>query len=91
MAIPNAILLKPSALNHAEWEVMHTHGSIGAEVIELLYIADAKEIAKTVKQHHEHVDGSDYPDGLNGVKTSIIALNRALSFCQKLSPDKIRF
>ncbi|QQD74113.1 hypothetical protein H2515_00105 [Acidithiobacillus ferrivorans] len=30
-------------------------------------------MAKTVKQYHEHVDGSDYPDGLNGIKTSIMA------------------
>jgi len=66
IGIPDAILLKPSKLDDAEWEIMKTHTAIGAHILEgedseLLKIAS--EIAIS---HHERWDGSGYPRGLAG-------------------------
>ena len=66
IGIPDAILLKPGKLDAAEWEVMHRHPIMGAEIIgkhdnELL--ETARIIALT---HHEKWDGSGYPQGLAG-------------------------
>lgn len=66
IGIPDAILQKPAKLDEAEWQVMKTHASVGAEILgddhsELLQIA--KIVALT---HHEKWDGSGYPEGLIG-------------------------
>ena len=66
IGIPDAILLKPGKLNAEEWEVMHQHPLMGAEIIgkhtnELL--ETARIIALT---HHEKWDGSGYPQQLKG-------------------------
>lgn len=66
IGIPDAVLLKPGKFEPHEWEVMKTHASIGAKLLEgddsdLMRMA--REIALT---HHEKWDGSGYPHGLSG-------------------------
>jgi len=66
VGIPDHILLKPGPLNAKEWEVMKTHTTIGANILEgseYAYIKLAHEIALS---HHESYDGSGYPMGLVG-------------------------
>ncbi len=73
IAIPDAILLKPSALDNIEWEKMRAHSSIGAEIIESSDFPAAKEISNVVKHHHEHIDGTGYPDRLKGDQIPILS------------------
>lgn len=66
IGIPDRILLKPGKLDAEEWEVMKSHTTIGAHILDgdnspLLTLA--REIAMT---HHEKWDGSGYPHGLKG-------------------------
>lgn len=62
IAIPDAILLKPSALTPEEWERMQSHSEIGYRILcSSPYLREAAEI---VYSHHEHFDGTGYPRGL---------------------------
>ena len=64
LAVPDAVLLKPAKLNEYEWELMRRHADEGARIIERLgFLADA---VPAIRHHHEHYDGSGYPDGLAG-------------------------
>jgi HD-GYP domain-containing protein (c-di-GMP phosphodiesterase class II) len=64
IAIPDAILLKPDKLTSAETSVMWAHPYIGYELVgRISFLAEAAEIVLT---HHEHFDGSGYPQGLMG-------------------------
>jgi putative two-component system response regulator len=66
IGIPDAILQKPGPLDAAEWKVMQSHATIGAEIIgehPSGMLALARSIALT---HHEKWDGSGYPNGLAG-------------------------
>ena len=64
--IPDSILFKPSQLDQSEWTTMRTHAASGAEMVEFSKIEHAESIAKIIRHHHEHLDGSGYPDGLDG-------------------------
>lgn len=64
IGIPDAILLKPGALNREEWKVMKRHTEIGARILaDCPYpvVEMARQIALT---HHERWDGQGYPQGL---------------------------
>ncbi|MEP6954871.1 MAG: diguanylate cyclase [Solirubrobacteraceae bacterium] len=61
-AIPDAILLKPAALDDEEWALMRTHPARGAELVER--VAELREAAPAVRHHHERWDGGGYPGGL---------------------------
>jgi diguanylate cyclase (GGDEF)-like protein len=64
IAIPDAILTKPGALDDEDWAYMRRHTLIGARV---LSAAPAlKPVAVLVRASHEAWDGSGYPDGLAG-------------------------
>lgn len=78
ISVPDAILLKPGKLTPEEFEVMKTHTTKGAEVIENVmrgvesdeYVDLAKEIAL---YHHERWDGTGYPTGLAGEQIPLAA------------------
>lgn len=63
--VPDSILLSPHALTQDEWKVMHQHSLWSAEIA--AGIGDLSEdVVSWILHHHEHVDGSGYPDGLQG-------------------------
>ncbi len=62
--VPNQILNKPGPLNGEEWRMIKTHTITGERILgEKKFYAIARQIARS---HHEHWDGSGYPDGLKG-------------------------
>jgi two-component system cell cycle response regulator len=67
--VPDAILLKASALEPHEWEVMKRHAEAGAEI--LSQIPALAQYAPIVATHHERFDGRGYPLGLRGDELSL--------------------
>lgn len=64
IGIGDSILLKASALTSSEWEQIKKHPTIGAQILEpLTFLNGAVDL---VRQHHEHYDGSGYPEGRKG-------------------------
>lgn len=64
ISVPDSILLKPGALTEDEYDVMKKHGRIGAEICRRISLDSGLD--EIVAHHHEHYDGSGYPDGLAG-------------------------
>jgi diguanylate cyclase (GGDEF)-like protein/putative nucleotidyltransferase with HDIG domain len=64
LAVPDAILLKPSTLTGDEWTLMQRHAAEGARIIDRLgFLNDA---VPSIRHHHERFDGTGYPDRLGG-------------------------
>jgi diguanylate cyclase (GGDEF)-like protein len=77
VAIPDAIINKPAALDDEEWAFMRRHTIIGERIIAAApALAPA---AKLVRASHEAFDGSGYPDGLAGVEVPLGA--RIITIC----------
>ncbi len=65
IGIPETVLRKPGKLEPDEWNIMKQHPVIGAEKV-LAPNEALAHLIPIVKYHHEHVDGSGYPEGLKG-------------------------
>lgn len=65
IGIPENVLRKPTHLSDEEWEIMKQHPVIGAEKV-LMPNEALRDLIPIVKHHHEHWDGSGYPDKLQG-------------------------
>ena len=72
-SIPDHILLKPGKLTTEETKIMHAHARMGREIIDEMLnnfgfdkIEYGNILRNIAEYHHEHVDGSGYPLGLNG-------------------------
>lgn len=63
--IPAEILTKPGALTADEFEVMKKHTTIGYELIRDT-VGTSHTQAMVALQHHERMDGSGYPFGVQG-------------------------
>mgnify|MGYP000240190344 CR=1 FL=1 len=73
IGIPDAILGKPGSLTPKERRIMQEHTVIGARI---MGASDAPviQMGRTIARwHHEHWDGSGYPDGLQGESIPIPA------------------
>jgi PAS domain S-box-containing protein len=63
IGIPAEILSKPSRLSALEYDLVKTHPQLGYDVVK--FIDFRQPVAEIVLQHHERIDGSGYPRGLN--------------------------
>ena len=64
VAIPDSILLKPERLSAEETELVRQHPVTGEKICAPL--KSLRRILPMIRQHHERMDGSGYPDGLSG-------------------------
>jgi len=62
IGVRESVLNKPSRLTDEEFQYVQKHSEIGEHI--LAPIADDEEILRLVRYHHEHYDGSCYPDRL---------------------------
>ncbi len=72
IGIPENILKKPDRLSDDEWAIMKQHPVIGAEKV-LMPNEALRDLIPIVKYHHEHIDGSGYPEHLKGDEIPLAA------------------
>ena len=72
IGIPENVLKKPDKLSDEEWQIMKQHPVIGAEKV-LEPNEALRDLIPMVKYHHEHMDGSGYPEHLKGDKIPLAA------------------
>jgi len=90
IGIPDNILFKTYTLTPSEWEKMKAHPQIGYRMAK--NIPDFATIAHEILYHHEHWDGSGYPEGLKGEEipllSRIISIVDAYDVMQSRRPYK---
>ncbi len=76
VAVPAEILSKPGKLTQNELELVKDHAVTGFDILK--HVEFPWPIAEIIYQHHERLDGSGYPRGLEGddvlLEARIIAL-----------------
>ncbi|HEX8815015.1 MAG TPA: HD domain-containing phosphohydrolase [Terriglobales bacterium] len=71
IAIPDEILKKGSNLTPEEWVIMKQHPLTGEKICQPL--KSLRLVLPIIRNHHEHADGSGYPDGLQKNQTPLLA------------------
>ena len=64
IAVPDSVLRKPGPLTSGEADVMRTHAAAGWDLVRPMRTLE--KVLPIIRHHHEHLDGSGYPDGLSG-------------------------
>ncbi len=90
IGIKDEVLQKPGALSSEEYEYIQEHPLIGVKIVEGLdFFRDKVPI---IRHHHEHFDGSGYPDGLAGeaipLEARIIAVPDAFDAMTSARPHR---
>lgn len=62
IAVPDEILKKGSNLTSEEWDIMKQHPITGEKICRPL--KSLHLVLPIIRNHHEHSDGSGYPDGM---------------------------
>jgi response regulator RpfG family c-di-GMP phosphodiesterase len=73
IGIPDRVLHKPASFEEEEWACMKQHAEIGERIIRAIDGDKASAVAESVRHHHEHFDGSGYPDCLSGTDIPLYA------------------
>jgi putative two-component system response regulator len=71
IAVPDAILLKPSRLTEDEWKLVYEHPVVGERICAPL--KSFRLVLPIIRHHHEKFDGSGYPDRLRGEEIPLTA------------------
>ncbi|MBI4395776.1 MAG: response regulator [Elusimicrobia bacterium] len=97
LGIPDAVLQKEGPLDANEWDMMRKHTLIGCEICGRL--KGMKDVLPIIRNHHERLDGTGYPDGLKKGDISDLvrivnvvdiydALTSRRSYKEAFSPEK---
>jgi putative nucleotidyltransferase with HDIG domain len=71
IGIPESILNKPGVLTPDEFNQIKQHPVTGEKILETLdFLNDTRHL---IRNHHEHWDGSGYPDGMKGYEIPLLA------------------
>ena len=65
ITVPYEILTKAGHLTYDEWSVMQGHPEAGRQRLKKMFPNDTL-LSTIALQHHEHIDGSGYPNHLKG-------------------------
>ncbi|HVB37081.1 MAG TPA: HD domain-containing phosphohydrolase [Vicinamibacterales bacterium] len=79
IGVPDAILLKPGPLTPGERGVIHEHPAMGERLCGELRVL--RRVRPIVRSHHEHLDGSGYPDRLVATDIPLLAQIMGLVDC----------
>lgn len=71
IAVPDEILKKGANLTPEEWAIMKRHPLTGENICRPL--KSLRLVLPIIRSHHEHFDGSGYPDGLEGRDIPLLA------------------
>jgi len=71
IAVADEILKKGTNLTAEEWAVMKLHPITGETICHPL--KSLRLVLPIIRHHHEHSDGSGYPDGLRGSEIPLLA------------------
>jgi putative nucleotidyltransferase with HDIG domain len=77
IGVREKVLNKRSRLTEKEFEHIKRHSEIGEHILNP--IVDDEEVLDMIRHHHEHYDGTGYPDHLSGREVSLGA--RILGLC----------
>ena len=69
--VPDAVLKKAGPLSREEWRIMQEHTNWGDQL--LTENSDFEFARQVARWHHEHWDGTGYPDGLLGDEIPLAA------------------
>jgi putative two-component system response regulator len=71
IGIPDAVLFKPGRLTRDEYELVKQHTIIGERLC--MGLRSLSAVRPIIRQHHERLNGSGYPDGLKGDEINVLA------------------
>jgi putative two-component system response regulator len=71
ITVPDEILKKGSNLTPSEWQIMRQHPITGELICRPL--KSLRMVLPIIRSHHEHWNGSGYPDGLRGKEIPLLA------------------
>ncbi len=71
IVVPDEILKKGDRLTPEEWVIMKQHPATGEHICKPL--KSLRLVTPIIRHHHEHWDGSGYPDGLRGPDIPLLA------------------
>ncbi len=66
ISIPDSVVQKASVYAPAEHDMMKMHTTIGADMLAKSDITELQMAEQIARYHHEHWDGTGYPEGLKG-------------------------
>jgi len=69
IGVKESVLNKPDKLTEEEYQHIKSHPEIGERI--LSPVVEDRGILEIVRHHHEHYDGTGYPDGVKGEQISL--------------------
>jgi HD-GYP domain-containing protein (c-di-GMP phosphodiesterase class II) len=79
LRIPDNILNKPGKLTDEEFDVMRSHPALSADILLEQNLNLDEQVIQVARFHHERIDGSGYPDHLQGTQIPTLATICGLS------------